>query len=98
MTTTDLLVASVLLMLMGYLLGKAIEMMIIAYQEAIDEKLDEHMTRGAQLTRVSLERRTRPRKMLKQSEITAIQLEKVLMKPYIEPAIREKYAEVIHYN
>jgi len=98
MTTTVLLVASVLLMLMGYLLGKAIEMMIIAYREAIDEQLDERMTRGAQLTRVSLERRTGLRKMLNQSEIAAGQLDKVLMKPYIEPAIREKYAEVIHYN
>ena len=98
MMTTVLLVASVLIMLMGYLLGKAIEMMIIAYQEAIDEHLDEHMTRGAQLIRVSLERKTRLGMMLKQSEIAAIRLEKVLMKPYIEPAIREKYAEVIHYN
>ena len=43
MTTTVLLVASMSLMLMGYLLGKAIEMMIIAYQEAIDEQLNEHM-------------------------------------------------------
>lgn len=96
--TTVLLVASVLLMVMGYLLGKAIEMMIIAYHEAIDEQLDEHMMRGAPLTRVSLERRTRLAIMRKQSEIAAIRLEKVLMKPYIEPAIREKYAEVIHYN
>jgi hypothetical protein len=98
MTTTVLLVASVSLMLMGYLLGKAIEMMIIAYREATNEQLDEHMTREAQLTRVSLERRTGPGKMLKQFEIAAVQLDKVLMKPYIESAIREKYAEVIHYN
>jgi hypothetical protein len=98
MMTTVLLVAGMTLLLMGYLLGKAIEMMIIAYQGAIDEQLDEHMTPGAQLTRVSLERRTRLRRMLKQSEIAAVQLDKVLMKPYIEPAIREKYAEVIHHN